>query len=291
MSLILSSKAQLEQALSPYWKQGATIGFVPTMGALHAGHCSLMHAAKAVNEVVVLSIFVNPRQFNDSADFDKYPRTLTADIACAETEGVDFIYLPSYDELFSSHSVASEVQLNGLDLSMEGASRPGHFRGVVEVVYALFDHVNPSNAYFGQKDFQQLAIIRAMVSSLKLTVSIVSCPTLRETDGLAMSSRNLRLSQSERQEALVLYKALSFVRDYWQPSRKVANDTKKYGKLSIDICNEWLIWRLVVSKVATLEEIRSTYSLGDVLKLNAILDMREDVTEFQRIDAEKASKR
>ena len=216
MSLILSSKAQLEQALSPYWKQGATIGFVPTMGALHAGHCSLMHAAKAVNEVVVLSIFVNPRQFNDSADFDKYPRTLTADIACAETEGVDFIYLPSYDELFSSHSVASEVQLNGLDLSMEGASRPGHFRGVVEVVYALFDHVNPSNAYFGQKDFQQLAIIRAMVSSLKLTVSIVSCPTLRETDGLAMSSRNLRLSQSERQEALVLYKALSFVRDYWQ---------------------------------------------------------------------------
>jgi pantoate--beta-alanine ligase len=186
------------------------------MGALHAGHCSLMHAAKAANEIVVLSIFVNPRQFNDSADFDKYPRTLTADIACAETEGVDFVYLPNYDELFSGHSVASEVPLNGLDVSMEGASRPGHFRGVVEVVYALFDHVNPSSAYFGQKDFQQLAIIRAMVSSLKLSVSIVSCPTLREPDGLAMSSRNLRLSRSERQEALVLYKALSFVRDHWQ---------------------------------------------------------------------------
>lgn len=216
MSLILSSKAQLEQALNPYWKQGATIGFVPTMGALHAGHCSLMHAANAVNEVVVLSIFVNPRQFNDATDFDKYPRTLTADLELAETEGVDFIYLPSYDELFSGHSVASEVQLNGLDLSMEGASRPGHFRGVVEVVYALFEHVNPSRAYFGQKDFQQLAIIRAMVSSLKLSVSIVSCPTLREPDGLAMSSRNLRLSNIERQEALVLYKALSFVRDHWQ---------------------------------------------------------------------------
>ncbi len=216
MSVILSSKAQLEQALNPYWKQGATIGFVPTMGALHAGHCSLVHAANAVNEVVVLSIFVNPRQFNDSTDFDKYPRTLTADLELAETEGVDFIYLPSYDELFSGHSVASEVQLNGLDLSMEGASRPGHFRGVVEVVYALFEHVNPSRAYFGQKDFQQLAIIRAMVSSLKLSVSIVSCPTLREPDGLAMSSRNLRLSNIERQEALVLYKALSFVRDHWQ---------------------------------------------------------------------------
>lgn len=229
MSVILSSKAQLEQSLNPYWKRGATIGFVPTMGALHAGHCSLMHAAKAANEVVVLSIFVNPRQFNDSADFDKYPRTLTEDIKCAETEGVDFIYLPSYDELFSRPSVASDVQLNGLDLSMEGASRPGHFRGVVEVVYALFEHVNPSNAYFGQKDFQQLAIIRAMVSSLKLPVSIVSCPTLREADGLAMSSRNLRLSQSERQEALVLYKALSFVKKHWKnrPSMEVLNQAKQ----------------------------------------------------------------
>ena len=229
MSVILSSKAQLEQSLNPYWKRGATIGFVPTMGALHAGHCSLMDAAKAANEVVVLSIFVNPRQFNDSADFDKYPRTLTEDIKCAETEGVDFIYLPSYDELFSGQSVASEVQLNGLDLSMEGASRPGHFRGVVEVVYALFEHVNPSNAYFGQKDFQQLAIIRAMVSSLKLPVSIVSCPTLREIDGLAMSSRNLRLSQSERQEALVLYKALSFVKEHWKnrPSMEVLEQAKQ----------------------------------------------------------------
>jgi pantoate--beta-alanine ligase len=199
------------------------------MGALHAGHCSLMHAAKAANEVVVLSIFVNPRQFNDSADFDKYPRTLTEDIKCAEAEGVDFIYLPSYDELFSRPSVASDVQLNGLDLSMEGASRPGHFRGVVEVVYALFEHVNPSNAYFGQKDFQQLAIIRAMVSSLKLRVSIVSCPTLREIDGLAMSSRNLRLSQSERQEALVLYKALSFVKEHWKnrPSMEVLDQAKQ----------------------------------------------------------------
>ena len=125
--------------------------------------------------------------------------------------------------------MASEVQLNGLDLSMEGASRPGHFRGVVEVVYALFEHVNPSNAYFGQKDFQQLAIIRAMVSSLKLPVSIVSCPTLREADGLAMSSRNLRLSQSERQEALVLYKALSFVKKHWKnrPSMEVLDQAKQ----------------------------------------------------------------
>ena len=175
-----------------------------------------MRAAKAVNEVVVLSIFVNPRQFNDASDFDKYPRTLTADIERAESEGVDFIYIPVYEELFSGDSVAPDVPLGGLDLMMEGASRPGHFRGVVEVVYALFNHVNPTKAYFGQKDFQQLAIIRAMVNSLELSVSIVSCPTLREHDGLAMSSRNLRLSPAEREEALVLFTALTFIKVHWQ---------------------------------------------------------------------------
>ena len=221
MSVILSSKAQLEHALNPYYKQGARIGFVPTMGALHAGHCSLMHAAKAANDVVVLSIFVNPRQFNDSSDFDKYPRTLTADIECAENEGVDFIYLPSYDELFAGHSVASEVALNGLDASMEGASRPGHFRGVVEVVYALFDHVKPSNAYFGQKDFQQLAIIRHMTKEYGFPIEIVACDTLREPSGLAMSSRNMRLSDEQKIEALIIWETLKFVQSNkltWRPN-------------------------------------------------------------------------
>lgn len=216
MSQIITNKAHLEETLHPYRQQGVSIGFVPTMGALHAGHASLMHAAKQETSLLVLSIFVNPRQFNDALDFETYPRTLSEDIACATTEGVDVIYLPQYDELFLEDSPASKVPLNGLDLPMEGSARPGHFRGVVEVVYALFKHVNPSKAYFGQKDFQQLAIIRAMVNSLNLPVSIVSCPTLRETDGLAMSSRNLRLSTSERQEALVLYKALSFVKDHWR---------------------------------------------------------------------------
>lgn len=216
MSVILTSKAQLEQALLPFRQAGKMIGFVPTMGALHEGHCSLMRAAKAENKAVVLSIFVNPRQFNDPSDFELYPRTLTADIEYATSEGVDFIYLPVYEELFSGDSVAPDVSLNGLDLMMEGASRPGHFRGVVEVVYALFNHVNPTKAYFGQKDFQQLAIIRAMVNSLKLSVSLVSCPTLRESDGLAMSSRNLRLSPAERKEALILFTALWFIKEHWQ---------------------------------------------------------------------------
>jgi pantoate--beta-alanine ligase len=215
MSQIITNKTQLEEALNPYRRKGVSIGFVPTMGALHAGHASLMHAAKRETALLVLSIFVNPRQFNDSLDYETYPRTLSEDIACAENEGVDFIYLPQYDELFLEDSPASKVSLNGLDLPMEGASRPGHFRGVVEVVYALFNHVNPHRAFFGQKDFQQLAIIRAMVNSLSLSVSIVSCPTLREVDGLAMSSRNLRLTPVQRQSASVLYRALSLIRESW----------------------------------------------------------------------------
>lgn len=215
MSQIITNKAQLEEALNPYRRKGVSIGFVPTMGALHAGHASLMHAAKRETELLVLSIFVNPRQFNDSLDFETYPRTLSEDIACATTEGVDVIYLPQYDELFLKDSPASKMSLNGLDLSMEGASRPGHFRGVVEVVYALFNHVKPHRAFFGQKDFQQLAIIRAMVNSLSLPVFIVSCPTLREVDGLAMSSRNLRLTPVQRQTASVLYRALSLIQEYW----------------------------------------------------------------------------
>jgi pantoate--beta-alanine ligase len=215
MSQIITNKAQLEEALNPYRRKGVSIGFVPTMGALHAGHASLMHAAKRETALLVLSIFVNPRQFNDSLDFETYPRTLSEDIARATTEGVDVIYLPQYDELFLEDSPASKMSLNGLDLSMEGASRPGHFRGVVEVVYALFNHVKPHRAFFGQKDFQQLAIIRAMVNSLSLPVFIVSCPTLREVDGLAMSSRNLRLTSVQRQTASVLYRALSLIQEYW----------------------------------------------------------------------------
>jgi len=215
MSQIITNKAQLEEALNPYRRKGVSIGFVPTMGALHAGHASLMHAAKRETALLVLSIFVNPRQFNDSLDFETYPRTLSEDIARATTEGVDVIYLPQYDELFLEDSPASKMSLNGLDLSMEGASRPGHFRGVVEVVYALFNHVKPDRAFFGQKDFQQLAIIRAMVNSLSLPVFIVSCPTLREVDGLAMSSRNLRLTSVQRQTASVLYRALSLIQEYW----------------------------------------------------------------------------
>jgi pantoate--beta-alanine ligase len=239
MSQIITNKTQLEEALNPYRRKGVSIGFVPTMGALHAGHASLMHAAKRETVLQVLSIFVNPRQFNDSLDFETYPRTLSEDIACAEKEGVDFIYLPQYDELFLEDSPASKVSLNGLDLRMEGASRPGHFRGVVEVVYALFNHVKPHCAFFGQKDFQQLAIIRAMVNSLSLSVSIVSCPTLREVDGLAMSSRNLRLTPVQRQTASVLYRALSLVRESWhneQPLELIhkAKEMLRQSPLTLD---------------------------------------------------------
>ncbi len=216
MSQIITNKAQLVKALNPYRKKGLSIGFVPTMGALHEGHASLMSQAKRETDLTVLSIFVNPRQFNDLLDFEKYPRTLSEDIARAEGERVDIVYLPQYEELFGEDSPASRVNLNGLDEPMEGAFRPGHFRGVIEVVHSLFNHVKPQIAYFGQKDFQQLAVIRAMVSALDLPVFIVSCPTHRETDGLAMSSRNLRLTKRQRQAASGIYKALSIIRDAWQ---------------------------------------------------------------------------
>jgi len=216
MAVILSNREALVEALFTSWEQGKKIGFVPTMGALHQGHGSLIKQARKENEVLVLSIYVNPRQFNDSSDFEHYPRTIDKDLKLAREQGVDFVYLPVYEELFTAENTLPKVDLMGLDQVMEGVSRPGHFRGVMEVVYALFMHVKPTNAYFGQKDFQQLAIIKSMVRQLKLSVGITACPTLRAPDGLALSSRNLRLSPDQRQEALVLYRALNEMKKAWK---------------------------------------------------------------------------
>ena len=216
MAVILSSREALVGALVASWEQGKQIGFVPTMGALHEGHGSLIQQSRKENEVLVLSIYVNPRQFNDSLDFEHYPRPIEKDLKLAREQGVDFVYLPVYEELFTAETTLPKVDLMGLDQVMEGVSRPGHFRGVMEVVYALFMHVKPTNAYFGQKDFQQLAIIKSMVRQLKLSVHILACPTLRAPDGLALSSRNLRLSHDQRHEALVLFRALNEVKKAWK---------------------------------------------------------------------------
>ena len=187
--------------------QGKTVGLVPTMGALHAGHASLVKRSVAENDATVVSVFVNPTQFNDKNDLDKYPRTLEADCRLLEQCGVTFVFAPSVEEIYPEPDTR-RFSYPPLDTVMEGVFRPGHFNGVCQVVSKLFDIVKPDRAYFGEKDFQQLAIIREMVRQMKFPLEIVGCPIVREADGLALSSRNTRLSPEERQQALKISQTL-----------------------------------------------------------------------------------
>jgi len=191
-------------------QNGRSVGFVPTMGALHDGHMSLIVNAKSANKAVACSIFVNPLQFNNAEDLANYPRQLAADRESLERVGCDMVFAPSEIALYANHGVLT-YDLNGLDKVMEGASRPGHFQGVVNVVERLFHYVRPNSAYFGEKDRQQLAILRHVANALKWPVDMIGCPTMREPNGLAMSSRNMRLSGEERQRATVLFRALSSI--------------------------------------------------------------------------------
>lgn len=176
---------------------GLKIGFVPTMGALHDGHLSLINRAKKENDIVVCSVFVNPIQFNNPADLEKYPRTPDRDIEKLQNAGCDAVLMPSVDEMYPE-KIEEHYDFGDLERVMEGACRPGHFNGVAIVVRRLFEIVNPDKAYFGEKDFQQLAIIKKMVSDLNMGLEIVPCSIIREDDGLAMSSRNVRLNTEER---------------------------------------------------------------------------------------------
>lgn len=184
------------------------IGFVPTMGALHAGHLSLVERASRECGTVVVSIFVNPTQFNDPQDLARYPRTPERDLALLEGTGVDVVFMPSPEEVYPEPDVR-KFDFGMLDKVMEGASRPGHFNGVAQVVSRLFELVKPAKAYFGEKDFQQIAVIREMVRQLGFGVEIVACPIVRDTDGLALSSRNALLDAAHRQAAPGIYKALT----------------------------------------------------------------------------------
>lgn len=205
---IINSVEELKQALKSARTEGKSIGFVPTMGALHQGHMDLVSRASAECDVVVVSVFVNPAQFNNRSDLEKYPRTPEADSELLKKFGCDYAFFPSESEIYPENLVFPRVDLGGLDLVMEGKFRPGHFKGVVRVVSRLFELVNPQKAFFGLKDFQQVAIIQRMVEQLKLPVLIVPCETLRNEKGLAMSSRNTRLSEIQKEEALIIYKTL-----------------------------------------------------------------------------------
>ena len=203
----------LADLLAPYRDAGNPIGFVPTMGALHKGHMSLIN--KCVNECpcTVASIFVNPTQFNNAADLANYPRTIEADLALLEESGCDIVFIPSVNEMYPEPDTR-QFNFGMLDKVMEGAFRPGHFNGVAQVVSKLFDMVRPDRAYFGEKDFQQLAIIRAMVRQLAIPVKIVGCPIIRESDGLAMSSRNMRLLPQQREIAPLIAETLKNSRNF-----------------------------------------------------------------------------
>ncbi len=224
MKLIQTVK-ELRSELDGLRKAGKTIGLVPTMGALHAGHASLVRRAVAENDVVVVSDFVNPTQFNDKNDLLKYPRTLEADCALLEACGVAFVFAPSVEEMYPEPDTR-QFSYAPLDTVMEGKYRPGHFNGVCQVVSKLFLIVEPTRAYFGEKDFQQLAIIREMVRRYPFPIEIVGCPIVREADGLALSSRNTRLSAEQRMQAVQISQTLFASVDYSKTHS--AGETRAY---------------------------------------------------------------
>ena len=213
---VLKSKKTLIDYVERQREMGKKIGFAPTMGALHEGHLSLYKAAKKENDEVISSIFVNPTQFNNPDDFQKYPKTLEKDLELLEKAGVDAVYVPNVEEMYPDGLNSKKYDFDGLENEMEGKYRPGHFDGVGTIVEELFRQVQPHNAYFGEKDYQQLAIIKKMVEKTKLPVKIHGVPTLREEDGLAMSSRNVRLTETQRKEATIIYETLAKVKEWFK---------------------------------------------------------------------------
>ena len=207
--LIFNKKSDLSAFLSPLIKQNKSIGFVPTMGALHQGHLSLLKNSLSENDVTVMSIFVNPTQFNNAEDLDKYPRTLERDVQIMQDlSNKIIVYAPEVADIYEGNTVSENFNYDGLENQMEGKHRPGHFDGVGTIVKRLFEIVQPNKAYFGEKDWQQIAVVKALVRYLGLKLQIVECDTIREADGLAKSSRNTLLAPDERAIAPSIFKAL-----------------------------------------------------------------------------------
>jgi pantoate--beta-alanine ligase len=265
--LIFNSIQQIETFLGNIRHQQKTVGFVPTMGALHQGHISLIEIAKVQCDVTICSIFVNPTQFNDLSDLQKYPRTFDTDCQLLETIGCDIVFAPEVSEMYSlkelelkkqaiedkSWTEGKTVDFGLLDKVMEGTRRPGHFNGVAQVVSKLFRIVEPDKAYFGQKDFQQLAIIKSMVKQLAMPVEIVACPIIREANGLAMSSRNERLNIKERNSAALISKILFKAKEL-QTSRTIA-ELKTFAEAQIKAEPQIQLEYFEISDAITLQPI------------------------------------
>ena len=229
--LVVDTIAQLRSYLAVSRSKGKSIGLVPTMGALHEGHASLVERSIKENEVTIVSVFVNPTQFNDKGDLERYPRTLEADCQLLKKLGADCVFAPTVEEVYPEPDTR-QFDFTPLDKVMEGIYRPGHFNGVAQIVSKLFIYVEPDRAYFGEKDFQQLAIIREMVRQMNFDLEIVGCPIVREQDGLALSSRNALLTLEQRHTALAISKSLFTSVDYAKSHS--LTETKQMVENSID---------------------------------------------------------
>ena len=228
---VLRTVGELRQAMESHRNAGQTIGLVPTMGALHAGHLSLMERSCRDNDITVASIFVNPTQFNNATDLKTYPRTEEKDCALLEIAGVDYAFVPSVEEIYPEPDTRV-FDLGEVAEVMEGAMRPGHFNGVAQIVSRLFSYVNPTRAYFGEKDFQQIAVIRKMAQLEGFDFEIIACPIVREADGLALSSRNVRLTPEQRQIAPAIHRTLA--RSLDMARDKSVGEVKQWVKEEID---------------------------------------------------------
>jgi pantoate--beta-alanine ligase len=219
VTIVLRTRTELREALA---RVPRPVGLVPTMGWLHDGHRALVRRARDENAITVVTIFVNPRQFDDASDYTRYPRDTAADLAICEAEGVDIVWLPSVDEVYPP-GFDTTVSVGRVAQPLEGAARPGHFDGVATVVAILFALVGAERAYFGQKDAQQVMVISRMASDLALPTQVIPCPTVREDDGLALSSRNVHLGPAERRAAAVLYRALRAAQQAWAEGEREAD--------------------------------------------------------------------
>ncbi|ASS50018.1 MAG: pantoate--beta-alanine ligase [Candidatus Fluviicola riflensis] len=256
---IIESIISLNEALATIRETGKTIGLVPTMGALHEGHMALVERARTMSDVVVVTVFVNPTQFTNSSDLTLYPRTPEKDAALLASHGCDIAFFPSVDEVYPTGYQTPEVPLGTLDKVMEGEFRPGHFKGVVQVVNRFFEVIQPTFAFFGLKDFQQVAVIRFMTDYLKLPVTIVPCPTLREPSGLAMSSRNMRLTAEQLDEAVIIYETLTFAKSL--AATHTPSETKKLALEHFSHSYLKMEYFSIVNP-QTLEELTDTWVPG-----------------------------
>jgi pantoate--beta-alanine ligase len=256
---IIKKKAEIKLALNKERSKGKKIGFVPTMGYLHEGHISLIRQSKDNFDVTVVSIFVNPTQFGPSEDFNKYPRDFKRDSEIAQKEEVDYLFYPDVDEIYlSDHK--SFVNVEKLDKVMCGKFRPNHFKGVCTIVLKLFNIINPDGAFFGKKDYQQFIIIKKMVDDLDIPVKIIGCETIREPDGLALSSRNKYLSKNERENATILYKTILFAEEKIKQGEKNLINLKKE-------CIKKLSSNNYVKKIDYFD-IRDPKNLKNITKIN-----------------------